>query len=194
MTTPLSTLHPLRHAAFILFGSLALAIAPTTSAAEAHTAPVIIDGLKSTPPSTWKESPSTSSMRFKQFTIPRDKADGFDAELVIFFFGPGQGGGVEANLDRWKKMFQAPAGKPLSAEVDTYDVGAVKTTVLDVRGTYQFKASPMSPGPGEARPNHRMLAVVFESPQGPYYMRFVGPERTIEKNRKEFEAWLKGFK
>jgi hypothetical protein len=168
--------------------------APAAHAAESNT--VVIDGLKSTVPTGWKESPTSSPMRFKQFTLPRDKADAYDAELVIFFFGAGQGGGIEANLDRWKKMFEPPAGKTLdqSSKVDTMNVGKVKTTVLDVRGTYMYKASPMAPGPAEPRSNHRMLAVVFESPQGPYFMRFVGPERTVEKHRKDFEKWLKAFK
>lgn len=192
---------PARRASLVS-GILTAALVTTTLAGlgappvHAAATPVVIDGLKSTPPSGWKETPSNSPMRFKQFTIPRDKADAFDAELVIFFFGPGQGGGIEANLDRWKKMFEAPEGKTIDAnsKVDVLNIGKVKTTVLDVRGTYMYKASPMAPGPAEPRANHRMLAVVFESPQGPYFMRFVGPERTVEKNRKEFEKWLKGFK
>jgi hypothetical protein len=183
--------------------ALALAVAVAAGAtlgapraAEAAGTKVTIDGLSSTVPERWKELPTQGSMRFKQFLVPREKGDSHDGELVIFFFGPGGGGGAQANIDRWKGMFQPPEGKTIDqvSKVETKDVGKVKTTVLDVRGTYNFKASPMAPGPGEPRPNYRMLAIVFESPQGPYFFRFVGPQKTIDKNKKDFDKWLNGFK
>ena len=166
------------------------------STALAAGTPVALDGLKSEAPADWKETPSQSSMRFKQFLVPRAAGDAFDAELVIFYFGAGQGGGTDANLDRWKKMFQAPEGKTIDqlSKTEKLKVGKVPTTILDVSGTYMWKASPMAPTPAEPRAKHRMIAVVFESPQGPYFMRLVGPEKTIEKQKKAFDKWLKGFK
>ena len=160
----------------------------------AAAAPVALDGLSSVPPADWKESPSASSMRLKQFSVPKTAGDTFDAELVIFYFGAGQGGGIEANLDRWKKMFEAPAGKPIASKVDKLKVGKVPVTILDVSGTYLYKASPMAPTPAEPRAGHRMLAVVFESPQGPYFFRLVGPEKTVTKQKPAFEKWIKSFK
>jgi hypothetical protein len=115
---------------------------------------------------------------------------------VIFFFGQGQGGSTDANLERWKKQFQPPPGESAdsSAKTSTVKVASGKATVLDIHGTYMFKARPMEPGPGEPRPNHRMLAAVLESPKGNYFIRLVGPARTIEHSKKEFDAWLKAFK
>jgi hypothetical protein len=156
--------------------------------------PVTIDGLTSTAPEAWKETPTTSKMRWKQFTIPRAPGDQFDGELVIFFFGPGQGGDADANITRWKGMFTPPEGKKMEdvSKVDTITVGEVKATLLDVRGTYT--PSQMMGPPQDPRPNHRMIGVVFASPQGPYFMRFVGPERTIERHKAGFDKWLRGFK
>jgi hypothetical protein len=156
--------------------------------------PVTIDGLTSSVPASWKELPATQ-MRFKQWTIPRVEPDKNDAELVVFFFGPGGGGDVKANLDRWKGMFVPPEGKTLDAvtKTDTFKVSGVEVTTLDVRGTYKYKPMPMAPQE-ELRPGHRMVAVVFASPQGPYFMRFVGPEKTVDKNKKDFDKFLKGFK
>jgi hypothetical protein len=171
---------------------LALSIAALTVLTAAAT-PVELGGLKSTPPDTWKDVAVASPMRLKQFALPGK--DG-DAELVIFFFGQGQGGDTQANLDRWKKQFEPPAGKTLEdvSKVSTVPLKTGKATVLDVKGTYQFKASPMAPGPAEPRPNQRMLAVVLETPKGNYYIKLVGPEKTVEKNKKGFDGWIKGFK
>ena len=157
--------------------------------------PVTIDGLTSTAPASWKEGPSTP-MRFKQFTIPAATGDKHDAELVVFFFGQGQGGDTQANLERWKQQFEPPAGKKMAdvSKVSTVKLATGQATVLDIHGTYQWKASPMAPGPAEPRPNHRMLAVVLETPKGNYYIKLVGPEKTIEKHKKGFDGWIKGFK
>jgi hypothetical protein len=156
--------------------------------------PVTIDGLTSTVPASWKEQPP-KPMRFKQYTVPHAPGDEHDAEVVIFFFGPGQGGDATANLTRWKGMFVPPEGKKIDdvSKVETIKVSGVEVTILDIHGSYKWKASMMSPEE-ELRPNHRMLSVIFASPQGPYFIRFVGPEKTIEKNKKDFDKWLRGFK
>jgi hypothetical protein len=154
---------------------------------------VDLGGLKSTAPASWKEIPVGSPMRVKQFSLPGK--DG-DAELAIFFFGQGQGGSTQANLDRWKTQFQAPEGKTEApSKTSTLKTSSGGTaTELDISGTYLFKARPMDSGPAEPRPNHRMLAVVLETPQGNYYLKLVGPAKTIEHSKKEFEGWVKGFK
>lgn len=173
--------------------SITLVLASLFAAAPAP-APVELGGLKSTPPAAWKEAPVASPMRLKQFTVPGKTGD---AELVIFFFGQGQGGSAQANLDRWKQQFQPPAGKTLDdvSKVTTAKIGkAAKSTTLDISGTYLFKASPMAPGEPEPRPNHRMLAVVLETEKGNYYIKLTGPAPTIEQNKKAFDGWLKAFK
>lgn len=154
---------------------------------------VDLGGLKATAPASWKEVEVSNPMRIKQFAVPGK--DG-EAELVIFYFGEGQGGSVQANVDRWKKQFTPPEGKTIEdvSKVSKVKLASTEATVLDVSGTYMFKARPMDPGPGEPRPDHRMLAVVLETPKGNYFLRFVGPAKTIEKNKKDFDGWLKRFK
>jgi hypothetical protein len=154
---------------------------------------VDLGGLKATAPAAWKEVPVNSPVRLKQFAVPGKDGDG---ELVIFYFGPGEGGGVQANIDRWKKQFAPPPGKTeeQSSKTETVKLATTKATVVDVVGTFMWKARPMDPGPGEPRPNYRMLAAVLETPKGNYFIKLVGPAKTIDKSHKEFMAWLKSFK
>jgi hypothetical protein len=156
--------------------------------------PVTIDGLTSSVPAAWVEAPP-KPMRVKSFVIPHVEGDTIDAEFVIFHFGAGGGGDVESNLTRWKGMFVPPEGKKIDdvAKTQKFKVSGVDVTLLDIHGTYKYKPAPMAPQE-ELRPGQRMLGVVFASPQGPYFMRFVGPEKTIEKNKKDFDKFLKGFK
>jgi hypothetical protein len=159
---------------------------------------VTLDGLTSRAPADWKETPTTSELRFKQFALPKQGDDKDDAELVIFFFGPGGGGGVQQNLERWKGMFQPPEGKKIDdvAKVEESKVGEVKLVYLDInKATYLYKARPFDPNAkAEPRPNYRMLAVIFGSPKGPYFLRVIGPEKTVTHHKKGFDEWLKNFK
>lgn len=156
---------------------------------------VTIDGLSSRAPADWKAVDAARQFRFKEFVVPGEGGAKSNAELIVFFFGAGSGGGIDENLKRWKGMFEAPDGKKIDdvAKVEKLMIGTVKATYLDVSGTYLYKPFPMAPQ-AERRPDHRMIAVVFESPNGPYFFRLVGPEKTVTANKAKFDDWLKNFK
>jgi predicted RecA/RadA family phage recombinase len=154
---------------------------------------VVIDGLKSAAPASWKKGQPTNQMQHAVFTLPKANGDKEDAALTVFFFGPGGGGGVDANIKRWQGMFKAPAAE--NAKTEKTKVGDVKVTTLDVSGTYLFKARPFDPNAKvEEKPDFRMIGVIFESTNGPYFMRLVGPAKTVESHKKGFDEWLKNFK
>jgi len=157
---------------------------------------VEIDGLKSLTPANWVAEKPDNKLRVAQLRIPKVGDDTQDAELVIFHF-EGQGGGVEANVKRWKDMFFPPRGKTIDdvSSVQQLKVGDVPVTTLDVQGTYKYKKAPFVPdSKAELRPGYRMLAVHFGSKNGPYFIRLVGPAATVTQNQKGFDAWLKNFK
>jgi hypothetical protein len=156
---------------------------------------VEIDGLKSKVPESWKAVDTSSQFRAAQFTIPKVEGDDRDAELVVYFFGKGGGGGVDANLKRWQQQIVPPEGKKIEdvMKKDSFKVGNVQVTVIDLQGTYQppaFAANQKS----EKIANARMIGVVFESPNGPYYFKLVGPAKTVEASKKGFDEWLKNLK
>ena len=158
---------------------------------------VSIDGLESRAPAAWLEEESTSKMRFKQFRLPAADKDKENGELIIFFFGPGGGGSVNDNVKRWKGFFVAPEGKSADdiSKVDKFKVGDVEVTYLDIQGTYLYKAQPFNPNAQTTKkPDYRMLGVVFECKQGPYFMRVVGPAATVKHHKAGFDDWLKAFK
>jgi hypothetical protein len=175
-------------------GSLACTTDNRTTAADDKKGTVVeLDGLKSTAPADWKEEEVSSNLRFMQFKLPKVKEDKNDAEVVIFKLG----GTAKDNVQRWKDQFTPPEGKKIDdvAKVTEMKVGDVPVTYLDVSGTYKFKTRPNDPNDkGEARPNYRMVGVIFEGPKGQYQIRFVGPADTVENYKKGFDEWLKNFK
>jgi hypothetical protein len=171
--------------------------APTLTAAAAPVQKgtvVEFDSMKSTAPAEWKNEEVKVKLRYMQFRLPKVKDDPADAEVVIF---KGIGGSAKANIDRWKGMFRAPEGKTIDdvAKVSSFEVGKAKVAYLDVSGTYLYKSAPFDPNAKtEARPNSRMLGVVFEGPDDVYHIRLVGNANTVEHYKKGFDQWLRNFK
>lgn len=108
--------------------------------------------------------------------------------MAVFHFGAGQGGGVEANLQRWISQVVPNAGE--SAQRQTFDSGGLRITWVDVRGTLQ--PGQMGMGPSTAQPNSRLLGAVVEGDGGPWFFKTTGPDATLAPQRDAFEAMLHG--
>ncbi len=91
------------------------------------------------PPSGWVSRPSSSTMRVAEFSLPKTGSDSEDAELIVYFFGSGQGGTVQANLDRWVSQMAQPGGRASAEVAKTTSLrtkSGLAVTLLDVTGTY----------------------------------------------------------
>lgn len=133
-----------------------------------------------TPPN-WIDVEPASPLRLAQFILPRSGGDPEDAEFAVFFFG-GEGGAVEANLERWTNQMIQPDGRP-SADVATttrFDVGDLEVTVLDVPGIYGAEVQPGS-GMRYFKREFHLKAAVVETPGGPYFFKLTGPRRTVSQ-------------
>jgi len=155
---------------------------------------------KSKAPESWKSAAAANNMRVYQATLPKAEGDTEDAELVVFFFGEGGGGGVKANIDRWKTSIKPPEGKKIDdvSKVTEMKVNGDKVTLtyLDIaEGMYLSKKQPFNPNsPTVEKDGFRMLGVVIECDKGPYFVRVTGPKKTVEKHKKAFDEWVKGIK
>ncbi len=158
---------------------------------------VELDGRKSEAPASWKKKEPGNKFRAYNFDLPKADGDPEGAELVVFFFGPGGGGGVNDNLKRWKSMFRAPEGKSIDdvSKVEKMKAGDVDITYLDVKGAFESKFPPFSPtAKVTLKENFRRFGVIFDSPNGPYFITLTGPAKTMEKHKDDFDRWLKNFK
>jgi len=146
-------------------------------------------GLEFKAPSTWISETPSSSMRLAQYRLPRLEGDPEDAELAVFYFG-GQGGSVQANVDRWIGQFSNPDGSPVtSPQVSERDVNGIPLTIVDVHGTYHQAQGPMM-AQTTAKENYRMLAAVAEGPDGPTFFKLTGPQPTVDHFEESFNSFL----
>ena len=142
-------------------------------------------------PAGWHVDQPTSSMRLAQFTLPRGAGDAEDAVAVIDFFGQGQGGSVEANLERWASQMAQAGGRPgtvKDGKTTALTANGHAVSLLDITGTYTDRM-----GGGGPKAGYRMKAAVVETPGGPYFIKLTGPDKTVVKWDAAFQAFLKSM-
>ena len=141
-------------------------------------------GLKWSVPSGWSTQPERA-MRFATYSIPPASGDKEGAECAVFYFGPGQGGDVKANLDRWVGQFeQARIGTRAERTVH-----GVKVTTVDVHGTYLAPSGPMMESQGRLE-KYSLLGAIAEGPLGSVFFKLTGPENTVKAAQGAFDSMI----
>lgn len=146
--------------------------------------------LRFAAPSEWIPKQPSSSMRVAEFSMPRVQGDAEDGEVTVYFFG-GTGGSVEANLQRWIGQMQQPDGRPSKDAARRTDrqVNGLAVTMLDISGTYTAEVRPGS-AERHNKPGFRMRTAVVATPKGPYFVKAVGPAKTMERWNAAVEAFV----
>jgi len=136
-----------------------------------------VAGITWAVPANWKIGPERQ-MRKATYIV----ADGADAaDCAVFFFGPGQGGDVQSNIDRWIGQFVQADGSASKdkARISEHVIAGMKVQTIDLSGIYTASmGGPMS-GQKENRPGYRMLGAIVEAPEGPVFFKLTGPEATV---------------
>ena len=87
-------------------------------------------GVRWTAPDGWANEGSRP-MRAATYRIAPASGDKASAECGVYFFGAGQGGTVEANLERWKSQFKDPTGKVAPAQIAKRTSHGLTITTID---------------------------------------------------------------
>lgn len=151
------------------------------------TEPVARVGLLLDLPDGWQSEPPSSGMRAAQARIPGTAGD---AEFVLFYFGPGQGGDTEANIERWIGQMEVQPGT--SPDRQSFETNGLRVSSVRVDGT--LKASGMGMGPTVDQPGFRLLGAVLEGPGGPWFIKVTGPVETLEAEQEAFEQMIRGVR
>lgn len=148
-------------------------------------------GYTTTVPAGWVSSTPSSSMRLAEYKVP-GAAGAIPVEVVVYFFGPGQGGSPSANLERWKSQFSNPSGGAVQEVVTHETVRGVPYTIAEYKGTYA-RGVGMGSSADAARPDHILMAVVAETPKGTLFFQCFGPSAAMATQRAACLSFAKGL-
>jgi hypothetical protein len=144
-------------------------------------------GMKFQAPQSWKLSPPSKLTRRAELKVDPLEGDRYPAELIVFAFAGGAGT-VEANIKRWQDQFRDKDGNVPPVESKTVKGKNTDVTRVETSGTYR----PANfGGPAEPeRPDARMFVAIVATPDLSYYIKMVGPNKTMSKLRTDFDALL----
>src|SRR5690606_15264033 len=114
---------------------------------------------------------------------PKAEGDAQDGELAVFYFGAGQGGDVEMNINRWTGQFTEVAPNAIQRSERTVS-DLVQHIVEIPQGTYTN--SMAMHGPKGPQPNFALLGAVVEAPSGKYFFKLTGPANTVKAAKEQF--------
>lgn len=151
-------------------------------------------GISWTAPSAWKNA-GPKPMREATYTAAAAPGDADPGECAVYYFGQGQGGGVQANIDRWVGQFDQPNGKPSkdAAQTKKKVIHGLNVTTVEVTGIYKGMGGPMA-ATHPSKTGYRMMAAIVEAPQGAVFFKFTGPSKTVAANQAAFDKLLDSLK
>ncbi|MEN9640936.1 MAG: hypothetical protein RIR77_125 [Planctomycetota bacterium] len=145
-----------------------------------------VGGLTMPKPVTWVWTAPSMQFRALQYAVPALGVNAPAAELVFSVFLAGDGGPVDANLDRWANQFRAGNAAAESKRSQS-TVNGMQVSRVESMGDY------MGMGAAAPRPGYMQLGAIVQAPGRTVFMKVVGPQATVESNRAAFEAMIAGM-
>jgi hypothetical protein len=139
-----------------------------------------VAGIHWARPVGWGVQPPRQ-MRIATYSVPAAEGDAEGAECAVFFFGNGQGGDLDANIDRWVNQFENAGG----AERTSKEINGLKVVLVRIAGTYLAPSGPMMQSSGK-KENYRLLGAIAEAPEGSVFFKLTGPAKTISACESDF--------
>jgi hypothetical protein len=168
---------------------LLVALSACLAAAEEPVSSFTAGDFKFAVPAGWRSGQPSSPMRKAELYVPGPEGTGKAGEalITVFHFGPGQGGTVQQNVDRWFGQFDGD-NDANGAATAKETIGTVPVTFARTRGTFQsgMPGQPTTPLEGQA-----LLGAILESPNGDVYIKMTGPSPTVEKAEPAFVQMIR---
>jgi hypothetical protein len=145
-----------------------------------------VAGFRAPKPASWVWTKPSMQFRTLQYTVPGEGDSTKQAELIVSVFVAGDGGPLDANIDRWRGQFRQE-GKPVEAIRSSKTVGPLKVELVELEGEFMAMGAPAP------KANTLQLAAIVQAEGRNVFFRLVGPKETVEANRAAFDAMVEGL-
>lgn len=184
--------------AHIVMSALILALSPAAPALAAEAAPsaqatvkLAFIGHEANAPAAWTMVPPATDKRLAQFKITTP-GEGMTAEVIVYYFGKGEGGSAEANIERWQGQFVGTESRPVTPAVNRFQSNGMAVTTAELHGAY---ARGIGVGPvGVPKPDQTLLAAVVETPEGNLIIQLHGKAASVSAQKEAFLAFVRSIR
>jgi len=157
-----------------------------TSTSADDPAALEVAGLRAPKPTSWVWTKPSMQFRTLQYSVPGEGDSTKQAELIVSVFVDGDGGPLDANIERWRNQFRV-GDRPPEAKRSTKKIGPLDVELVELAGDYMAMGSP-APKRGFLQ-----LAAIVQAEGRNVFFRLVGPTETVEANRANFEGLVDGI-
>lgn len=135
---------------------------------------------------TWVKEPASNSMRLEQYKI----AD--NSNLSVSFL-PGNAGGLDANIERWKNQFSHDAAFKI-LENTQFNYHSIPVTKLYLNGNYLESKDPFNPSAQKLlRENWAAYIIVAETESGTWFFKALGPASELKLEENNLDDFRRSF-
>lgn len=153
---------------------------PVRTFTEVSSAAPVVDATAQPPagplrwetPSEWREE-AASGIRLASFTAGGTN----DPARVTLVALPGDGGGIEANVRRWRQQLGQPVGA--EGDLEAFLAGQVAFRTADGRAGTLVDFTPLAEGDAEVS----MLAAVIPADDRTLFVKMTGPADRLRRER-----------
>ena len=125
-------------------------------------------------------------MRAAEYVVPRAAGDSDDGECTVITFGPGKGGSIDENIDRWVGQMSAQRAAPTRTTRVSH---GMNVTRVETAGTYTGMRMPGAP-PSPPKSGWRLVGAIVEAPSGFWFIKLTGPNATVQAAAAELDAMV----
>ena len=135
---------------------------------------------------TWVKESVSNSMRLEQYKI----AD--NSNLSVSFL-PGNAGGLEANIERWKNQFSQDAVFKI-LENTQFNYHSIPVTKIYLNGNYLESKDPFNPSAQKLlRENWAAYIIVAETEPGTWFFKALGPAQELKWEENNLDDFVRSF-
>lgn len=152
-----------------------------------------VAGIRWQIPKGWQKQPERR-MRVATYLVPSERTEIDTAECAVFFFGSGQGGEVDANIDRWISQVTQPDGSPTRARVkrSQINIGCCDVTYVQIPGTYKAGGGPGMPTSAEHE-GWVVMGAIVDAPKGSVFFKMFGSKELVLSMEELFVGMIKSI-
>ncbi len=156
----------------------------SSSADDANTLEVA--GFRAPKPASWVWTKPSVQFRTLQYAVAGDGDSTQSADFIVSVFLAGDGGPLEANIERWRSQFRV-GDKPPDAVRSSKTLGPLQIELIELAGEY------LAMGAVAPRADYLQLAAIIQANGRNVFFRLVGPKATVEANREAFMTLVDGI-
>ena len=142
-------------------------------------------------PAGWASGGPPGTMQKARYMAPPVAGEKEAAVVTVFYFGPGMGGTVEANIERWIGQFKNIDRKTVKQTERA--MGGMTHHIVEIpEGNFESGMMSGMPSPGP-QAGYGMLGAVVEGTSGKYFFKMVGPKHTVASHKPAFFELLESI-